>query len=116
RYENRVIISGAVWRPGEFELKDGMTLSQLIAEADGLRPDAFMTRGLINRVKPDLSFEQLSFNVDDLISNPNQNDILLQREDEIIIRGVRDLRDEAVVEIEGSVRVPGVFVWLENMT
>ncbi|HAC15982.1 MAG TPA: capsule biosynthesis protein [Bacteroidetes bacterium] len=116
RYENRVIISGAVWRPGDFELKDGMTLSQLIAEADGLRPDAFMTRGLINRVKPDLSFEQLSFNVSDVLSNPYQHDILLQREDEIIIRGVRDLRDEAVVEIAGSVRDGGVFVWLENMT
>lgn len=116
RYENRVLISGAVWRPGEFELKDGMTLSQLIIEADGLRPDAFMSRGLINRVKPDLSFEQIAFNLDEVLSNSRQYDIVLQREDEIIIRGMRDLRDEAIVEIDGSVREAGVFVWLENMT
>jgi protein involved in polysaccharide export with SLBB domain len=116
RYENRVSLAGAIWRPGEYELKEGMTLSQLIAEADGVRPDAFMSRGLINRVKPDLSFEQVSFNVEDVITNPAQYDILLQREDEVIIRGVRDLRDEAIVEIDGAVREAGVYVWLENMT
>jgi len=38
---NRISISGAVYRPGEYELKAGMTLRQLIAEADGLREDAF---------------------------------------------------------------------------
>ncbi len=116
RFENRIMITGAVWRPGEFELKEGMTLSELIGEADGLRPDAFMSRGLINRVKPDLSFEQLSFSAENVLNNPAQFDIKLQREDEIIIRGIRDLRDEAVVEIDGAVREAGVFVWLENMT
>jgi protein involved in polysaccharide export with SLBB domain len=110
------MITGAVWRPGDFELKEGMTLSQLIGEADGLRPDAFLSRGLINRVKPDMSFEQLSFSVENVLNNPAQFDIKLQREDEVIIRGIRDLRDEAVVEIDGAVRESGVFVWLENMT
>lgn len=116
RYENRVTLTGAVWRPGEYELKEGLTLSKLISEADGLRPDAFMSRGLINRVKPDLSFEQIAFNVKNILDDPAQYDIELHREDEIIIRGMRDLRDEAVVEIDGAVRDAGVYVWLENMT
>lgn len=116
RYENRVTLTGAVWRPGDYELKDGMTLSQLLSEADGVRPDAFMSRGLINRVNEDFSFQQVAFNVADVTANPEQHDILLQREDEIIIRGVRDLRDEAIVEIDGAVRDAGVYVWLENMT
>jgi protein involved in polysaccharide export with SLBB domain len=116
RFENRVSIEGAVWRPGEFELKEGMTLNQLIASADGLRPDAFLNRGLINRIKEDLTVEQISFNLEDLQRNPERFDILLNREDEVIIRSVRDLRDEAVVEITGAVREAGVFVWLENMS
>lgn len=116
RYENRVTLTGAVWRPGDYELKEGMTLSQLLDEADGVRPDAFMSRGLINRVNADLSFQQVAFNVSEVISNPGQYDVVLQREDEVIIRGIRDLRDEAIVEIDGAVRDAGVYVWLENMT
>lgn len=116
RFENLVNITGAVWREGDYELKDGMTLSQLIAEADGLRPDAFKSRGMINRIRADMSLEQLSFDVEQVVMNPDRHDILLQREDEVIIQGMQDLRDEAVVEIQGSVREEGIFVWYENMT
>ncbi|NNU34552.1 capsule biosynthesis protein, partial [Mucilaginibacter sp. S1162] len=45
RYENRVVITGAVFRPGEFELQDGLTISKLIKYAGGLREDAFTGRG-----------------------------------------------------------------------
>ena len=116
RFENRVRIEGAVWRSGEFELTEGMTLSELIAAADGVRPDAFMSRGLINRVNEDLTFQQISFNLEDVLRDPAQFDVVLQREDEVLIRGVRELRDEAVVEVGGAVRESGVFVWLQNMT
>jgi protein involved in polysaccharide export with SLBB domain len=116
RYENKVAISGAVWRPGDFELRDGMTLRDLIVNADGVRPDAFMSRGLINRLKPDLSFEQIAFSVNDVLNNPAVYDIQLNREDEVLIRGIQELKDEATVEIAGSVRDSGIFIWLENMT
>jgi protein involved in polysaccharide export with SLBB domain len=33
RYENRLSITGAVFRPGQYELQKGITLSQLIANA-----------------------------------------------------------------------------------
>lgn len=116
RFENRVSIQGAVWRPGEFELKENMTLGELIAAADGVRPDAFLSRGLINRVNEDLSFQQISFNLEDVLRDPTQFDMVLQREDEVLIRSILDLRDEAVVEVGGAVRESGVYVWLENMT
>jgi protein involved in polysaccharide export with SLBB domain len=116
RVENRVRIIGAVWRPGEFELKENMTLSELITSADGVRPDAFMSRGLINRVNEDLTFQQIAFNVSDVLRDPARFDVTLRREDEVIIRGLRDLRDESVVEIGGAVRDAGVFVWLTEMT
>ena len=43
RFENRVIISGAVYRAGFFELDSNMTLKELIEKADGLRDDAYTT-------------------------------------------------------------------------
>lgn len=116
RFENRVRIEGAVWRNGEFELKDGMTLYDLITEADGVRPDAFRARGLINRLRDDYSLEQISFNVSDVLKNPERFDIPLQREDQVLIRSIHELEDEQSVQIGGAVRQPGQYNFRENMT
>src|SRR5690606_5119002 len=61
RFENRVEINGAVFRPGTFELTPGLTLKELITKADGLTEDAFLPRGYIYRLKPDNSQELISF-------------------------------------------------------
>ncbi len=116
RFENRVTISGAVWRSGEFALTDGMTLSDLIREADGIRPDAFQTRGIINRIRDDFTFEQISFNVNELLNNPGSNDIVLQREDHVRIRSIHRMADEQTVEISGAVRNDGTFPYRDRMT
>src|SRR5690606_20301114 len=42
RYENRVEIAGAVFRPGLYELDKGLTLRALINKAEGLKEDAFL--------------------------------------------------------------------------
>ena len=45
RFLNRVIIAGSVFRPGNYELTDGLTLLRLIQRANGLTEDAFVNRG-----------------------------------------------------------------------
>ena len=107
RIENRVTINGAVFRPGEFELQNGLTLSQLIANAAGLKEDAFTERGTITRLKPDNSTEIIDFSVKDVLNKVK--DIALQREDVVNISSIFDLRDKYTVTINGSVRKPGVF-------
>jgi protein involved in polysaccharide export with SLBB domain len=116
RFENRVTIDGAVWRGGEFELTEGMTLSDLITEAEGLRPDAFRSRGLINRLNDDYSLEQISFNVSEVIENPEVHDVRLHREDQVLIRSIHELEDEQSVEISGAVRQPGEYNFRQSMT
>ena len=116
RFENRVSISGAVWRSGEFALAEGMTLGDLIREADGIRPDAFQTRGIINRIRDDYTFEQISFDVSEVMNNPGQNDILLRREDHVRIRSIHNMADEQEVQIRGAVRSGGSFHYRDRMT
>ncbi|WP_419801120.1 SLBB domain-containing protein [Mucilaginibacter sp.] len=113
RIENRVTINGAVFRPGEFELQNGLTLSQLIANAAGLKEDAFTERGTITRLKPDNSTEIIDFSVKDVLNKVK--DITLQREDVVNISSIFDLRDKYTVTINGSVRKPGVFAFGDNM-
>jgi protein involved in polysaccharide export with SLBB domain len=113
RFENRVTINGAVFRPGEYELQNGLTLLQLIQNAAGLKEDAFTERGTITRLKPDNSTEIISFNVKDVLNKASN--ISLQREDVINISSIFDLRDKYQISINGSVRKPGTFAFAENM-
>ncbi len=113
RYENRVTITGAVFRPGQYQLDKGLTLSQLIEKAAGVKEDAFVERGTITRLKSDNSTELISFNVRDAINKTVT--IPLQREDSVSISSIFDLRTKYKITINGSVRKPGTFVFADSM-
>jgi protein involved in polysaccharide export with SLBB domain len=115
RFANRVEISGAVFRPGEFELDKGLTLKGLIAKADGLTEDAFLNRGYISRLNADNTPSLISFDVAKIIAG-TEPDINLQREDKVTISSLFDLRDEYKVSIQGEVRQPGTFDFGESMS
>ncbi|NGP90192.1 SLBB domain-containing protein [Fodinibius halophilus] len=116
RYENRVEIEGAVFRPGEYELQDSTSLYSLIQRAEGVREDVFMNRGLIYREQNDLTTEAIPFSVRDVVSNPEEHDIMLKRNDMVQISSIFDLRDDYRVNIVGAVQEPGNFQYAENMT
>jgi protein involved in polysaccharide export with SLBB domain len=115
RFENRVEIAGAVFRPGKFELEKGLSLKGLIAKADGLKEDAFLNRGYINRLNADNTLALISFDVAKVLAGTDQ-DIALQREDKVTISSLFDLRDEYKLNIQGEVREPGDFDYADNMT
>ncbi|HCN84665.1 MAG TPA: capsule biosynthesis protein, partial [Sphingobacteriaceae bacterium] len=115
RFSNRVVIEGAVYRPGPFELTSGLTLKQLIQQADGLRDDAFLSSGYIKRTQPDLNKAMVSFDLSKVI-NGSQPDITLMREDSVVIRSKNDLKDELFITIGGNVRTPRTFVYRKGIT
>jgi protein involved in polysaccharide export with SLBB domain len=115
RFENRVEIAGAVFRPGVYELEKGLSLKGLINKADGLTEDAFLYRGYISRLNADNSLSLLSFDVDKVLKG-TQDDIILQREDEVKISSIFELREEYKVSIQGEVRQPGTFEYADNMS
>lgn len=114
RYENRVNISGAVFRPGTYELTEGLTLSALIKKAQGVKENYFSNRGMIIRLQQDLSPMTLSFNVDEILKG--KNDISLLREDQVIIQDIFSMRQARTIQILGEVQRPGQFEFTDNMT
>lgn len=114
RFANRVVLSGAVYRPGNYELNGKLSLSALIKKADGLREDAF-NRGYIKRTTTDFERELISFSAKDIL-NGNQPDILLMREDSVMIPSRDSLRDAPRITVGGNVRAPGVFEFREGMS
>ncbi|MGB4774730.1 MAG: SLBB domain-containing protein [Daejeonella sp.] len=114
RFANRVVIEGAVYRPGVFELTPNLSLKEIIKKADGLRDDASLSGGYIKRVKPDLEKTMVSFNISRILAGTDQ-DIPLMREDSIMISPVQDLKDQLSVTIDGFVRSPGTFAFRKGM-
>jgi len=115
RFANRVSILGAVFRPGLYGMEPGMTLKQLLEQADGVREDAFLERGIINRLRADNSAELINFNVREVLAG-TATDIPLKREDKIEIASIFDLRDEYKFTVQGEVRLPGDFPFASNAT
>lgn len=114
RYSNRVSVRGAVYRPGDFELKPGMQLKQLIELAGGLRPDAFRARGIIARLNEDLTAASVAFNVAGVLAGNEK--LPLVREDIVTISSIFDLRDQQMVDVQGAVRMPGHLPYREGIT
>lgn len=112
-YENRVNISGAVFHPGNYELTEGLTLSDLIKKAQGLKEN-YYNRGLILRLQKNLTPMTLSFNVEEVISG--KNDIQLQREDQVIIQDIFKMKEKRTIQIFGEVQFPGEYDFADNMT
>jgi protein involved in polysaccharide export with SLBB domain len=114
RFSNRVQIRGAVYREGTFALTDGMTLSQLVKSAEGLRGDAYTARASILRTKADLSSEMIEVNLKHVLAG-TAPDVTLQREDVIRISSIYDVQNERYVQILGEVKKPGTYPYSESM-
>lgn len=116
RYSNKLEIKGAVYRPGIYQLGGGVkTLTQLIAKADGLMGDAFTNRGLIHRVKDDLTLEVIPFDVKAVL-NGSVPDIELIKNDVVYIPSIHDIKDMGTLTIAGEVASPGEFPYAANTT
>ncbi|MDB4291338.1 SLBB domain-containing protein [Cyclobacteriaceae bacterium] len=114
RFLNRIQIEGAVNFPGVFEHTEGLMLSSLIEQSGGLARDAFLGRGIIIRLDPDLNLTSESFNVGEVVNGTS--DIALKNEDFIKIPSIQDLKEEETVRIEGEIQKGGNYPYIANMT
>lgn len=115
RYENRVIITGAVFKPGDYSVENGMNLKQLINKAQGLKEDVYTGRALVVRKREDLTKEYIAVDLKP-IAEGKDDGLLLQREDSVHIASIFDLKDTAAVTINGAVRKPGTYRYEEGLS
>ena len=115
RFENRVQIRGAVYRPGLYDLGKVTTVKELIEKAEGITEDAFVNRAVLFRQKPDLTQEVVALNVTGILSGSAAN-LPLQKNDELYIPSIFDLQEEYTLSVKGAVRVPGVYKYADNAT
>lgn len=116
RFENRIKIEGAVFRPDYYSYSEGMRISDLITRAEGLKEDAYTKRARIIRLKTDLTTEIVNVNLSAALSGDLNADIELKREDIVTVYSILDFREEYKVTIDGEVKNPGEYEYFENLT
>jgi protein involved in polysaccharide export with SLBB domain len=114
RIDNAVELNGAVYRPGQYEFTEGLTLKTLIQKADGLLPDAYTEKALISRNLNDVNKQIIEVNLAQVLNGGN-SDIILQKRDQITLFTKAEMKDLAQVEISGEVRKPGSFPFQQGM-
>jgi protein involved in polysaccharide export with SLBB domain len=116
RFENRIKIDGAVFRPDTYSFYEGMRVSDLIAKADGLKEDAYASRARIIRLKPDLTPEIVNVNLIKALDGDLDADISLQKEDVVTVYSILDFVEEYKITIDGEIKKPGEYAYYENLT
>jgi protein involved in polysaccharide export with SLBB domain len=115
RYENRVTVSGAVFRPGVFAIENGLTtVKELIKRAEGPRENAFLNRATISRRKENYDPEMISFDLGKVLRG-ELADIALHREDSLTVYSLDSLREYQRISIFGEVNKPGIFEFRAGM-
>ncbi|MCD6385973.1 SLBB domain-containing protein, partial [Candidatus Sumerlaeota bacterium] len=108
----RVFIQGEVRSPGEYELTENMTLTDLISIANGLTELADPNRIEVARFPYEGSSEDESAKVFvvSLAGGANNEPFFLKNRDRVIVRRKTGLQEPEIVEITGEVAYPGTYV------
>ena len=116
RYENKIEIKGAVFRPGFYNIgKDIHSVRTLIEHAEGLTEDAFTNRAIIHRMKEDRTLEVIAVDVKGILKG-TVVDIPLKKNDVLFIPTKSESQTQKTLTIHGEVHYPGVYVYADNET
>jgi protein involved in polysaccharide export with SLBB domain len=115
RFVNRVQISGAVIRPGEYALENGVSVKNLIERAQGLKPEAFLNRATLYRTSEDLTLAAMPLDLKGIMDG-TQVDVKLKNEDLLFIPSRYDIQEETYVKISGEVNIPSTYPYATSMT
>jgi protein involved in polysaccharide export with SLBB domain len=99
--QNVVLLSGQVERPGGYQYRQGMRVSDLLGSAEALLPGADIDFLLVKREQlATLRTQVLYTNLLKAIEEPgSEADLLLQARDQVIVFNLGDFREQTLSEI-----------------
>jgi polysaccharide export outer membrane protein len=115
--QNTVVLKGNVNRPGSYEWRAGMRVSDLIREGEGISDHTFLDYATIRRrVAPTQRVEYLPVDLGAAMQGSSLTlDVQLRPRDELTIYSDNDLNDVPTVSVSGSVRKPGTYPLSQGM-
>lgn len=116
RFENRVQIQGAVFRPNSYSFFEGMKIKDLIDRADGVLEEAYLKRAIITRTNPDLTTEIVNIDLKKALSGDAAANISLQKEDQVKVFSINDFKEKYSVTVNGEIKNPGTYDYHKNLS
>jgi len=116
--DRRVQVRGAVQKQGVYYRADNMYVQDLLLQAGGVLPNAYVERAFLQRRNPDGSYGPLlAIDLRKAMLNDPEHNVLLQDRDMLMVytREQAQFTPENVVTIDGAVQSPGVYPRAENM-
>ena len=116
RYANTVEIKGAVFRPGMYQLGDGInSVRSLVQHAEGLTEEAFTARAVMHRMKADRTLRVIPVDIQGIMEG-RVADIPLKENDVLFIPTKQTAMNEQTISIQGEVVYPGIYKYADNET
>lgn len=113
---DQVRLEGYVLRPGDYALKPGLKISNLLLP-DNILPEYYRDAAELTRlVPPDLHPEKIIFDPAKALIGDPVHDILLQEFDTVRIFSRWEMEEMPKVRVGGEVQKPGEYRLFNNMT
>ena len=115
--EGQISISGAVRSPFQMKYAEGLTVSNMLEMADGIKFETFADRAYLTRTRSDLTQEIIELDLAAVIMDPNSSaNLALQARDAISVLAKPDVDAGMGISVAGAVRNPKRFNYAEGMT
>jgi protein involved in polysaccharide export with SLBB domain len=115
--KNAVYLGGNVYRPGKYEFKEGMKLSDLLPDYQSLLPETYFEYAMVLRTDPpNFLGKIIPFNLKLAMEDKNSSDnVPLQSRDAVMIYSRDYFEPDRTIFIGGAVTIAGKQKLLENM-
>lgn len=112
-----VSLKGNVLRPGEYQFRSGMRLTDLIPGMHAVLPESYLDSVEITRLAPpDFHRELLTASLKRAFSGSEADNILLQEQDTVQVFSRWDMEEKPQVSVNGAVVNPGTYTYYPGMT
>jgi protein involved in polysaccharide export with SLBB domain len=114
---NAVYLQGNVIRPGKYEFKPDMKISDIIHDYQDLLAETYFDYAVVYRQEPPSFLNRIiAFNLRNVIDDVNSDDnMFLKPKDQIMIYNKDFFEPSREVAINGAITNPGNFKLMENM-
>ncbi len=113
--QNMVSITGAVSRPGNYEIKSSSKVRDLIIKSDSLLGNTYLEKLEITRINPDMTEKLININLAKAMDDDPQHNILLNNLDKIKVFNKTEMISRNFITIQGHVKNPGRYLLKEDM-
>jgi polysaccharide export outer membrane protein len=110
-----IIVSGEVRSPGRYGTSGQQHLRDVLYQAGGVSPDAWLDSAQVFRIQPDGTTKVFSVNLRSALEGNALDNLLLEPRDRVLVHRQPELVEPRSVYVQGDVAHPGRYPLAGNM-